>query len=70
MFKKFVKAAGVYGAEVKIQGFSGYVCEVLTLKFGSFLETLRHLSRIKQGEIVTLEPYQKGFLSLLSRARS
>ena len=63
LFKKFVKSAGVYGAEVKIQGFSGYVCEVLTLKFGSFLQTLQHLSRAKQGEIVTLEPYDQDLVA-------
>jgi tRNA nucleotidyltransferase (CCA-adding enzyme) len=57
LFKKFAKAIGVYGAEVKIQGFSGYVCEVLTLHFGSFLETLEGVSKIKPAEVLSLEPY-------------
>jgi tRNA nucleotidyltransferase (CCA-adding enzyme) len=47
----------VYGAEVKTQGFSGYVCEVLTLKFNSFEEVLKHFAAIKRGEIVSVEPY-------------
>ena len=40
LFKKFVKASRVYGAEVRVQGFSGYVCEVLILKYGSFQSVL------------------------------
>jgi tRNA nucleotidyltransferase (CCA-adding enzyme) len=63
LFKKFAKASGVYGAEVKIQGFSGYVCEVLTLKFGSFLSTLGALSRVKPGEILSLEEYDADLAS-------
>lgn len=57
LFKKFVKVAGVYGAEVKIQGFSGYVCEVLTIKFGSFLDTLSGFSELKPGGVISLEKY-------------
>jgi tRNA nucleotidyltransferase (CCA-adding enzyme) len=57
LFKKFVKISGVYGAEVKVQGFSGYVCEVLTLKFGSFLETLRGLDNVKKGDVISLEQF-------------
>ncbi len=59
LFKKFVKTSGVYGAEVKIQGFSGYVCEVLTIKFGSFLETLQSLSKLNPGEVISIEAYDK-----------
>jgi tRNA nucleotidyltransferase (CCA-adding enzyme) len=57
LFKKFVKASGVYGAEVKIQGFSGYVCEVLTIKFGSFLKTLQALSKLNPEEAISIEDY-------------
>jgi tRNA nucleotidyltransferase (CCA-adding enzyme) len=57
ILKAFVKGARVYGAEVKTQGFSGYVCEVLTLKFNSFEEVLKHFAAIKRGEIVSVEPY-------------
>ena len=54
LFKKFVKSARVYGAEVKIQGFSGYVSEVLTLKFGSFVNTLHGLAKLKPNEVISL----------------
>ncbi|MDA4125286.1 MAG: CCA tRNA nucleotidyltransferase, partial [Thaumarchaeota archaeon] len=32
LLKRFMKAIGVYGAEIQVQGFSGYVAEVLVLK--------------------------------------
>lgn len=36
LLKKFMKAIGVYGAEVRVRGFSGYLCELLVLTYGSF----------------------------------
>ena len=36
--KQFFKAADAYGAESYIRGFSGYVCEILTAYYGSFLK--------------------------------
>ncbi|MDD5317845.1 MAG: CCA tRNA nucleotidyltransferase [Candidatus ainarchaeum sp.] len=36
LLKKFLKRLSVYGAEVKVEGFSGYLCELLILKCGSF----------------------------------
>jgi tRNA nucleotidyltransferase (CCA-adding enzyme) len=40
LLKRFFKGIGVYGAEIEIQGFSGYLCELLILKYGTFLELL------------------------------
>lgn len=57
--KAFVKGSKIYGAEVKTHGFSGYVCEVLTLKFNSFVEVLKHFSTLKKGEIISIEPYDE-----------
>lgn len=44
LLKKFLKSLKIYGAEISIEGFSGYVCEVLILKFGSFLSTIQFFS--------------------------
>jgi len=41
LLKRFMIAAGVYGAEIETQGFSGYLAEVLILKNGTFLNTIR-----------------------------
>lgn len=54
LLKKFMKAQGLYGAEIKVRGFSGYVCEVLTIKYGGFLEVLRAASRWKRGEVIAI----------------
>ena len=40
LLKAFMKGIGVYGSEVAKGGFSGYVCEVLVIKLGSFLKAL------------------------------
>jgi tRNA nucleotidyltransferase (CCA-adding enzyme) len=36
LLKRFMKGIGCYGAEAKVQGFSGYLCELLVISFGSF----------------------------------
>lgn len=36
LLKQFMKGISSYGAEAKVQGFSGYLCELLILKFESF----------------------------------
>jgi tRNA nucleotidyltransferase (CCA-adding enzyme) len=41
LLKRFMKGVGVYGAEIKVGGFSGYLCELLVLNYGSFTEVLR-----------------------------
>jgi len=48
LFKAFLKGIGVYGAEVAIEGFSGYLCEILVLKFGGFRQTLGAASAWKR----------------------
>ncbi len=42
LLKKFLKCAGIYGAEYKIRGFSGYLCELLIIFYGSFLNLIRN----------------------------
>ncbi len=41
ILKKFLKANGCYGSDLKIEGFSGYLCELLAVKYGSFLNVLK-----------------------------
>ncbi len=55
VLKLFMKAQGLYGAEIKVRGFSGYACEVLTLKYGSFLGVIRAASSWGRGTIVSVE---------------
>ena len=44
LLKKFCKAHGVYGADVLHKGFSGYLCELLIIKFGSFEKLVQEAS--------------------------
>ena len=45
VLKRFLKSLKIYGAEISTEGFSGYVCEVLILKFRSFLSTIEFFSK-------------------------
>ena len=58
--KQFFKSARVYGAESHIKGFSGYVCEILTIHYGSFLNLIKAASRWKGKEIIDPKNYYKG----------
>lgn len=40
LLKKFMKGIGAYGAEPSSRGFSGYLCELLIVRYGSFRKTL------------------------------
>ena len=52
LLKKFLKSLGIYGAEIAKNGFSGYVTEVLILKYGSFQSTLEALSRVQEEKVI------------------
>ena len=45
LLKRFLKGIGVYGAEIKVKGFSGYVAELLVIKYGSFRGVLESASK-------------------------
>lgn len=54
LLKQFMKGAGVYGAEEKVRGFSGYLAELLVINFGSFEKALKAASDWRFG--VVLDP--------------
>ncbi|MGQ9468778.1 MAG: CCA tRNA nucleotidyltransferase [Nitrososphaerales archaeon] len=68
ILKKFMKGIGVYGAEIAIQGFSGYVCEVLSINYGSFISTLKSASRWAEREFISLEKVDEDFKKLFPQA--
>lgn len=59
LLKQFMLAAGVYGAELKVQGFSGYLCELLILYYRSFTGFLKNASEWKFGERIDIEGHGK-----------
>ena len=54
LLKRFMKGIGCYGAEAKIQGFSGYLCELMTIRFGDFNGVLEAASGWRRGEALEL----------------
>jgi tRNA nucleotidyltransferase (CCA-adding enzyme) len=52
LLKRFMRGIGVYGAEVKVKGFSGYLCELLVITLGSFEGVLEEASGWKGGDVV------------------
>lgn len=59
LLKAFMRGIGVYGAEIKVGGFSGYLCELLVLYYGSFINVLRAASGWHKGEVIDIEGYYK-----------
>lgn len=54
LLKKFLKANNVYGAHAAVEGFSGYLCELLVIKYGSFAKVLENASSWGKGEILAI----------------
>ena len=55
LLKRFMKGVGVYGADLKVGGFSGYLCELLVIRFGSFEGVLGDATDWGHGEVFLLE---------------
>jgi len=60
LLKRFMKGIGVYGAEIKVGGFSGYLCELLIIHYGNFANTLKAFAQQKRRIIVDIENHYKG----------
>ncbi|MBI2139283.1 nucleotidyltransferase domain-containing protein [Candidatus Woesearchaeota archaeon] len=58
--KQFCKAARAYGAESFIQGFSGYVCEILAISNKGFFNLLKHAANWKEKTILDPAGLWKG----------
>jgi tRNA nucleotidyltransferase (CCA-adding enzyme) len=69
LLKKFLKGAGIYGAEISTGGFSGYVSEVLVARYGSLEGVLAAAAEFVPGHVIALNEYDldvvKGFSSPL-----
>lgn len=60
LLKKFLKSAGLYGAEIRVQGASGYLCELLVLHFKGFERCLKAASRWRPPVFIDLNKANKG----------
>jgi tRNA nucleotidyltransferase (CCA-adding enzyme) len=50
LLKQFMKGVDVYGSELKVGGFSGYLAELLVLCYGSFVDVLQAASAWRPGQ--------------------
>ncbi len=55
LLKAWAEGIGVYGAEAKVLGFSGYLCELLVLKHGSFRGVLENSLTWRRGQVLELD---------------
>ncbi|MBW6462277.1 MAG: CCA tRNA nucleotidyltransferase [DPANN group archaeon] len=55
LLKKFMKTIDVYGSDLKTTGFSGYLCELMILKCGTFNNLLKHAQKWGYQEIMDIE---------------
>ena len=58
--KQFAQAQNVYGAESYIRGFSGYICEILTVYYGSFFSLIKNAAKWLDKVIIDVGKYYKG----------
>jgi tRNA nucleotidyltransferase (CCA-adding enzyme) len=58
LLKQFLKGIRCYGAEAKVEGFSGYLCELLVLKYGSFKDVLEAAQGWGRGEVLSFDPVE------------
>ncbi|MFH1066178.1 MAG: nucleotidyltransferase domain-containing protein [Nanoarchaeota archaeon] len=73
MAKAFFKANRIYGAESYIQGFSGYVLEILTVYYSGFEELMQNIAKwdVSKRVVIDIEGYHKGkaLISELNKAK-
>jgi len=60
LLKRFMQGTGVYGAEIKVGGFSGYLCELLVMKYGSLAQTLEAFAHYNRRLVIDIENYYAG----------
>jgi len=52
LLKRFLKGINAYGSEIYIRGFSGYLAEILVIKYGSFLEVLKNADFMLRQKVI------------------
>ncbi|MHC1757177.1 MAG: CCA tRNA nucleotidyltransferase [Methanosarcina sp.] len=54
LMKQFMRGGGVYGSELRTQGFSGYLTELLIIYYGSFENAVKAASCWKPGKKIDI----------------
>ncbi len=69
LLKQFCKGIGVYGSDLRTEGFSGYLSELLIIKYRGFLNLLRQAGNWEAGKVFIdlAEHHRKGKPDLKKR---
>jgi tRNA nucleotidyltransferase (CCA-adding enzyme) len=68
VLKKLLKTAGLYGAEAKVAGFSGFVCELLILNFRNLASLLQAASKWRPPVVIDIEGfYSQDYAEVFSK---
>ncbi len=59
LLKQFMRGCGVYGSELRTQGFSGYLTELLIIHYGSFENTAKEACFWKPGERIDIMQHSR-----------
>lgn len=60
LLKRFAKGIGAYGAEIRVGGFSGLLCELLVYNFKSFKRTIEAMSSLRLPFLIDPANYYSG----------
>ncbi len=69
LLKQFATAAGLYGADARTQGLSGYLCELLTVHAGGFVPLLQKARQWEPGTSIDIEEHHTDLRELGKRFR-
>ena len=59
ILKTFLKANNLYGSSLKIQGFSGYLCEILIAKYNNFQQLIQNAQNWGKKQTIDIENHHK-----------
>jgi tRNA nucleotidyltransferase (CCA-adding enzyme) len=59
LLKQFCKAMDVYGSDIRTQGFSGYLCELLVIRYKTFKNIIRSAAKWESGVFIDLKNHCK-----------
>jgi len=60
LLKAFMRGIGAYGADIKMGGFSGMICETLVISHGNFRNVLTDFVRWEEGRYIDVENHYAG----------
>lgn len=61
LLKRFLITLDLYGAEIRLGGFSGYLCELLVIYYGGFWELIEAASKWGNKTVISFSPDPRNF---------